>query len=60
MKTIKLDLPRELSELEIHTFADEHFGDEHCDVKRLLARIEADMVKRENLSRPVWTRRSYI
>ena len=40
METIKLELPRELSQIEIHTFADEHFGDEHCDVKRLLSRIE--------------------
>lgn len=40
MKTIKLDLSRDLTSVEIHIFADEHFGDEHCDVKRLLARIE--------------------
>ena len=40
MKTIKIDLPRELSSVEIHTFADEHLGDEHSDLKRLLARIE--------------------
>lgn len=40
MKTIKIDLPQEITQLEIHTFADEHVGDEHCDIKRLLARIE--------------------
>ena len=40
MKVIKIDLPRELSSVEIHTFADEHLGDEHSDLKRLLARIE--------------------
>lgn len=40
MKTIKIDLPRELEQIELHTFADEHLGDEHCDVKRLLQRIE--------------------
>lgn len=40
MKTIKIDLPRELSSVELHTFADEHIGDEHCDLKRLLQRIE--------------------
>ena len=40
MKIIKIDLPREFEELEIHTFADEHIGDEHCDMKRLLERIE--------------------
>ena len=40
MKVIKIDLPRELPSVELHTFADEHIGDEHCDLKRLLARIE--------------------
>ena len=40
MKVIKIDLPRELPSLEVHTFADEHLGDEHSDLKRLLARIE--------------------
>lgn len=40
MKTIKIDLPRELKSAELHIFADEHLGDEHCDIKRLLQRIE--------------------
>ena len=40
MKVIKVDLPREFSSIEIHTFADEHIGDEHCDIKRLMERIE--------------------
>lgn len=40
MKIIKIDLPRELSSVELHTFADEHVGDEHCDIKRLTERIE--------------------
>lgn len=40
MKVIKVNLPQELSQLEIHIFADEHIGDEHCDMKRLLDRIE--------------------
>ena len=40
MKTIKIDLPRDINLLEIHTFADEHIGDEHCDVARLKERIE--------------------
>lgn len=40
MKIIKIDLPRELPSVEVHTFADEHLGDEHSDLKRLLARIE--------------------
>lgn len=40
MKVIKIELPKELSSVELHTFADEHLGDEHSDLKRLLARIE--------------------
>ena len=40
MKVIKADLPREIEVLELHTFADEHIGDDHCDLKRLLSRIE--------------------
>ena len=40
MKIIKIDLPRDLSTVELHTFADEHVGDEHCDIKRLMERIE--------------------
>ena len=40
MKIIKIDLPQEMTQLEIHPFADEHIGDEHCDLKKLLARIE--------------------
>jgi predicted phosphodiesterase len=40
MKTIKIDLPHDISQLEVHTFADEHIGDEHCDLKRLQERIE--------------------
>ena len=40
MKAIKIDLPRELETIELHTFADEHIGDEHSDVKRVMQRIE--------------------
>lgn len=40
MRTIKIDLPRELKEMELLIFADEHIGDAHCDMKRLLQRIE--------------------
>ena len=40
MKIIKIDLPREFERVELHTFADEHFGDPHSDKKRLLQRIE--------------------
>lgn len=40
MKVIKIDLPRELESVELHTFADEHIGDEHSDIKRVMQRIE--------------------
>ena len=40
MTTIKIDLPRELDSIELHTFADEHIGDEHSDIKRVMERIE--------------------
>ena len=40
MKAIKIDLPSELEKIELHTFADEHIGDEFSDVKRVLQRIE--------------------
>lgn len=40
MKAIKIDLPSELEKIELHTFADEHIGDEQCDIKRVLQRIE--------------------
>ena len=40
MKVIKIDLPKELESVELHIFADEHIGDEHCDLPRLKERIE--------------------
>lgn len=40
MTVIKIDLPRDISSIELHTFADEHIGDEHSDVKRVMQRIE--------------------
>ena len=40
MKIIKADLSRDISELELHIFADEHIGDEHCDMERLQSRID--------------------
>lgn len=39
MRTIKIDLPSDLEMLELHTFADEHIGDAHCDMQRLRERI---------------------
>ena len=40
MKVIKCDLPTNLEYLELHIFADEHLGDEHCDLQRLRDRIK--------------------
>lgn len=39
MKVIKADLPQTLDTIQIHTFADEHIGDMHCDMQRLQERI---------------------
>ena len=40
MNVIKVDLPKSLDKIELHIFADEHIGDELCDIKRLKERIE--------------------
>lgn len=40
MKAIKCDLPSNISMLELHTFADEHIGDEHSDIERIKKRIQ--------------------
>ena len=40
MKVIKADLPQDLKQIEIHTFADEHIGDAQCDMERLKQRIK--------------------
>ena len=40
MKIIKCDLPSELPYIELHTFADEHLGDKHCDMQSLRDRIK--------------------
>lgn len=40
MRIIKIDLPTELESVELHVFADEHIGDEHSDIKRVIERIE--------------------
>jgi predicted phosphodiesterase len=39
MKIIKADLSQNIDVLELHTFADEHIGDAHCDIPRLKERI---------------------
>ena len=40
MKPIKITLPDTLESIELHIFADEHIGDEHCDLPRLRERIK--------------------
>ena len=40
MKVIKEKLSTDLKSLELHIFADEHIGDEHCDLARLKERID--------------------
>ena len=39
MKVIKEKLSPDLKSLELHIFADEHIGDEHCDLARLKERL---------------------
>lgn len=41
MKTIKIDLPKEIEQIEIHTFADWHIGDAGCDRNLINQQIEA-------------------
>lgn len=40
MKIIKIELSSEIEQIELHIFADEHIGDDNCDMNRLLERIE--------------------
>lgn len=39
MRTIKINLPRELKTVEIHTFSDWHIGDKACDIESIKAQI---------------------
>ena len=39
MKTIKINLPRELKSVEIHTFSDWHIGDKACDIDSIKEQI---------------------
>ena len=41
MNCIKIDLPKELTEIEIHTLADLHMGDKFCDYQEINRQIEA-------------------
>lgn len=40
MRTIKIDLPAELKQIEIHPLADLHIGDAMCDFKAIMAELE--------------------
>lgn len=40
MKAVKVDLPRELKRVEIHTLSDLHLGDRNCNYKELLDQIK--------------------
>ncbi len=40
MKVIKTTLSKDLAQLELHTFADEHIGDDNSDIARLKERIK--------------------
>jgi predicted MPP superfamily phosphohydrolase len=41
MQTIKIDLPKELTGIEIHTLADLHMGDKQCDYDEIKRQIKA-------------------
>lgn len=40
MKVIKATLPTDIETLELYVFADEHIGDDNCDLERLKQRVE--------------------
>ena len=40
MKTVKIDLPKDLKSCEIHTFSDWHIGDASCNMEAIKAQIE--------------------
>lgn len=40
MKAVKVDLPRELKSIEIHTLSDLHLGDRHCDFKKIAEKLK--------------------
>lgn len=39
MKAVKVNLPRDLQYIELHTLSDLHLGDRHCDYKSILSRV---------------------
>lgn len=41
MKCIKADLPKDIKQLELHTLADLHIGDKHCDMQKIGEMIRA-------------------
>lgn len=40
MNTVRADLPRDIKQLEIHTFADLHIGDKNCDTSLVMENIK--------------------
>ena len=40
MKTVKVDLPRQLKYVEVHILSDLHLGDRNCSYKELLDRVK--------------------
>lgn len=40
MRVIKIDLPETVKQVEVHTLADTHIGDEHADMKLIRERID--------------------
>lgn len=40
MRAVRVDLPRELKGIEVHTFSDLHLGDRHCDFKKITEKLK--------------------
>lgn len=40
MKAVRVDLPRNLEYIEVHTLSDLHLGDRHCDFKKITEKLK--------------------
>lgn len=41
MNCVKIELPESLTQVEIHTLADLHMGDKHCDYNEIHRQVKA-------------------
>lgn len=40
MRAVRVDLPRDLTSIEVHTLSDLHLGDRHCDFKKIAEKLK--------------------